>query len=63
MPLSWPLSVPTQPSIVGRDQMSLPVIASRASTLPGTPNSLPAMAVSTLPLAMMGAWVMETPAA
>jgi hypothetical protein len=62
-PLSLPSLVPIHPSMVGRIQMTLPVLASRALMVPTTPNSEPAMATSAMPLAMMGVWVMETPAA
>jgi hypothetical protein len=55
--------LPIQPSMVGRIQTSLPVLASSALMVPTTPNSDPAMATSALPWAMMGVWVMETPAA
>ena len=45
------------PSTVGRTHPRAPVLASRASTRPTTPNSPPDTPVSTRPLAMMGAAV------
>jgi hypothetical protein len=49
--------------MVGRTQMTFPVSASIAVIVPTTPNSLPAMATSTLPFAMIGECVFDTPAA
>ena len=63
IPLSCPSLVPIQPSMVGRTQITFPVSASIAVTVPTTPNSLPAMPTSTLPFAMMGECVIDTPAA
>ena len=47
------------PSTAGRIHTSRPVLASRASTRPMTPNSPPDTPVSTKPLAMIGAAVLE----